>query len=1394
MIVLGSQHEGDTQPYSQSVYDKLLGKDRSQEALKEAPAATGDINHTHGATPFTYSQGNTGHIDLLAAFEQPNLAYSEEAPESDSADELGGVSQLDVRAEPYPESKRFKQPRTPATHGKKRTRDGEVIGPDNTTPRLPTNPFAEHLGQIGGIMDLSQVFQTTQAVSSPLLNRLPSDAISERPSPGFFPMQRPSTADSLSSPAKLPHANFQRAVPEPQTNYISMKASQDERERQLVLQRAAALTRGSPGEEISDDDFDSQGSLLRRRMNQKRIESMAKDEFVGITAPSRQGSRGYGRAASVKGPGSHHPPHSSGRRIDDAVVISDDMNGEETQGNATEDETEHEEDGNAVEIRPPSEVVEEDKENFDLGGVQVPMTTSRMPTSMSLQALTQDSPSNNRDRGQSPAVNINFTKPNDKDAGNRSSGSNQKMEINPSGSQIVAIADSQPSQSRAKDWKTHNSAPLPSLAPISSESRAIIPQSQSYPLTLNTPSQSSRARHLQQVDSSSLPPGPPPISSPVPDSSPSLPQNNTPDAALRSSPPPLQPPEDTPETSSTPAGSPQPYHQHTGDEGPQAKERVEENMLLMEAAADVRENKAEPATLPYVARKIRSTVVTEGTLRSTIPESSLSSSHIRGSVSSAPVSNAVRASSQPQPSPTSLFATGSAAKQQSTGSTMYETAQTHLDGSPSKSRLRISRQQSEPSRASPSPHTNRTRTLTEIASDPKPPNAIGDVDIDVGLITTEDMAFQAAVEGSSPIGPAKKRRRGRDGRVLQLTEPQPNQLPPAMLSDTQGRENDGGLAAIAARQIAMRQHLSDGAKNRGSSSFRPKPTTSTRRPLVTQKSAAKVAASNVAKHHTIDPPTPAIPEENPRRQSRIQVLQDEAEIERGSDIPHQEDRPEETDVVEEDVTPNRVFAAFNGTYYPATCLGFTREEEPRYKIRFDDGTIGAISRFGVRRLELTKGDIVKIDLPGARTKTYVVEGFKDNKFPLHDPQTPSRKRQSGPSESAQYPKVDIHGYATITLSVKQREPVPARLDVGITNVYLTQTMWTNFKDRFYSYIQDQQPLLPGLQTPSETISAPTTPSSRTRRSKPSISSRATTSTSSIAPSRTSSTLFKNIVFAVSQIEQEDRRKQTIDHITTHGGHLVDDGFHELFTIPAFDPTSPSSSKRSPHPTTSSSFRLTPQAQHLGFTCLIADKHGRKTKYIQALALGIPCLATRWVHDCVLKQTLLPWEPYLLPSGESAFLGGAVRSRLLPTYVPETARLKDVLESRPQWLAGCSVLLVMGEEKWKAYLFLTYALGARRVARAGNVEAARRMVGEAEGKGAGGGWDWVYVEGSEEAGERVVAGGERGAGRKRKRGNGEGAVKGMGMGEVALEGEGKMRVVGDQFVIQSLILGRLMEEE
>ena len=95
---------------------------------------------------------------------------------------------------------------------------------------------------------------------------------------------------------------------------------------------------------------------------------------------------------------------------------------------------------------------------------------------------------------------------------------------------------------------------------------------------------------------------------------------------------------------------------------------------------------------------------------------------------------------------------------------------------------------------------------------------------------------------------------------------------------------------------------------------------------------------------------------------------------------------------------------------------------------------------------------------------------------------------------------------------------------------------------------------------------------------------------------------------------------------------------------------------------------------------------------------------------------------------------------------------------------------------KHHNFLTHALGAKRVAKVPNAEAAAKAVQQAQTNGEP--WDWVYTHDREKETEKAILGG---GGKKRKRG-------------VEAEGTGakRPRVVGNEFVIQSLILGQLAD--
>ncbi|KAL2262910.1 hypothetical protein VTK26DRAFT_8959 [Humicola hyalothermophila] len=299
-----------------------------------------------------------------------------------------------------------------------------------------------------------------------------------------------------------------------------------------------------------------------------------------------------------------------------------------------------------------------------------------------------------------------------------------------------------------------------------------------------------------------------------------------------------------------------------------------------------------------------------------------------------------------------------------------------------------------------------------------------------------------------------------------------------------------------------------------------------------------------------------------------------------------------------------------------------------------------------------------------------------------------------------------------------------------------------------------------------------------------------------APAQNSK-LFEGMAFAVSfqarQPQESNEQYSTrMDFSATvqrrirqAGGRILENGFDELFqAVPMGTPTgSPRSS-----PGADADINLTSEGLSTGFTALIADGHSRKVKYMQALALGLPCIAARWVTACLDNNRLVDWAPYLLCAGQSAFLGGAIRSRTLAPYDAATARLSDVISRRPKLLEGSRILAVVKkalEARKMAYVFLARVLGAS-LKRVYSIEEAKKEMKAAEDAGAP--FDWVYVDGK--ADEDALFGvGSAPGGKKRKRATAT-SFRGSAAAEQPLK---RARTLGDELVIQSLILGRLIEE-
>ena len=285
---------------------------------------------------------------------------------------------------------------------------------------------------------------------------------------------------------------------------------------------------------------------------------------------------------------------------------------------------------------------------------------------------------------------------------------------------------------------------------------------------------------------------------------------------------------------------------------------------------------------------------------------------------------------------------------------------------------------------------------------------------------------------------------------------------------------------------------------------------------------------------------------------------------------------------------------------------------------------------------------------------------------------------------------------------------------------------------------------------------------------------------SIGPVHRTGGIFEGMVFAISLqtngVKAQDRTKLEAK-ISQAGGAILSEGFEELFDNPSivqshepvFDQDEP--------------MTLCRQYAETGFTALIADGHSRKAKYMQALALGLPCLASQWVTACLSKGKVVDWEPYLLCSGASAVLGNALRSRNLIPYSAADARLAEAVGQRRKLLEGKRVLVVVDSRKGRSeakqpYIFLARALGPS-MSRVSSVEAARgALTDHIQEKRQ---FDWIYVDQGTGAIESVLTPATNGGAKKRKRAS-------------TMSPFGNIRVLNDEMIIQSLILGRMVEAD
>lgn len=1214
-------HTSDaTEPLSQTTFDKQLAGNRG---------ANGD-----GNTLQTGGEDHTGDVDLVSSLQLEGPLEEDEGLN----DGIAGSSpqQTQIRPSQFPESQRFYPP---SARGRKRdSRGNEII-----SPQLPRNPLA---GQTNGAtpatpaqpLGLSQIFQATQAATSPYVNAIPTELHSDRPSPYVNIQARPHTSGPGSSPL-IGREGLHRSLYEPLANYTTLDESQAKKKSEEPQSEFEEYF-------VSEDDSDESPNHVRRRDFEGRRIEKRKRVFVATpyssrnikvsrlasSPPNRQ--RGASTPSSLKSKLEAPQDHT-------IELNSDDENEVEAHEKRSDDggDAETERAGNefASTQQPPQKALpkDDDKENVDVDAVQVPDTTKR-PYNLTNGVLSDVSPSVIRAELHSDQVIPSSSLPNGV--------------LTLANSQHINVVDSQRSP------KVQEGSPKlnPPLSSLSAQNTTTVPQSQLPPSGTHV---SASPTKLETVQINT-------VSASVEPDLRALDQQGVDTRDIGSSP--MK--ERTNEVQDHNAGHRE-EDEHEANGSSQA--------VIPDASA-TKSNCSPQIGLNAPRQTLGSSLLPEHKHIDSIPDTSppAQARSSRDSIVSATAALGIAGKS-------SSHASSNEKNFRQSEASIYETAKTHVAQATTKApTLSLSRISS----MCESPNGGKRKRMSAIAGQNSPEKHI---DSNNGFSAQdffhEDAELHEALGGSSPIQP------GRNGNRRRLAKTS---------GAASGREHFRSSATITAHESEeLRWESTTPGHVRSDPIFDVDATSPPVRQV--QRSVKLDRSRSGSSNRCLSRPRKRLIER--MIESRVLASADTVEGQDRSESHLEKSKPVDvcdfplslglgqqinSEASEHNVVaPNHVFAQYERKYYPAKCLAMMTASS-RYIIQWPGYEPDEVDIHGMRRLELRLGDHVKVDLDGIPKVTHVVRGFK------------CTIRKDSPQ--AERPMTDIFGNDMVVIAPKQSINLEQCRTVTISKVYLDSNMWKQMKDRNFEFKQSLAPLH-NSTTPKERPSTPSTPLSRSRRTNSHLG----------ASSFSNGTgLFAGMGFAVSY-DDNSKKESAKNIISQQCGQVLESGFQGLFEIPASSPISPSG-RAKPSSSTESKLVLRSSAKDLKFVALITDRHSRKAKYLQALALNFPCLSGKWLEECVKRGVLVDWSPYLLPAGDSKALDGATKSRILAPYDPSTSSISTILNGRTLLFGGDHVTFIKAkgrkderkEEIHNDRMFLLKAMGASELSQVNDQALAK----------------------------------------------------------------------------------------
>ncbi|KAH9832136.1 Fungal Rad9-like Rad53-binding [Teratosphaeria destructans] len=1415
---------GDTQPMESQVYrdytESMMQSSTTTPQrkivvdVKISPNGaynTYDTAMTTDQTPHTLGEGQTGLVDVHGAWQE----QSEVVPTSPRQDDEGSDIE-ELLASPQTQFQvpdvpgRPAMPATPAMAGNKRNSQGDILTSDTDTARKTQTPGFSQVfgvsGQTRNVLSATQLFAQTQAQSSPAFDQLRSDPVMTRPSPNDHAFSPHATT---SSPLLTHHGAPVSTLGVPRDRYTSMRESQEQRAKRLRADH------GRPAvDEFDEEDEISQERRMRaRRMQRTRARGMQRTR-------SDQALHEYSRARVSARAGSR--PGSSRKRIATIDLVTPATSkklGRVEFDSLLTDEADMED----VQRLPMNEDdqdddlldAEEDNDVYDELG-QTVMRSQRDDVDEQDDMLRENDDQDD-EMGE------------DEDGGSAGHRPSQDYEPADDGehrtvlpaTQQSAIKDSQPSRMQASLRETvkhvNQQSSMSSFIPGSQYAGKT---SQEQARLRKDALQLVAASQPAELHASDKLPSSPPIA---------LAQSST-------------LPEETAEASDARRALLAQFH-GTREAGVEETREFDREIPESEGMA---QNNSRPATshhafaAPALPRDeshryrtapfstARTHFSASNNVSPTKPTHEFDRSPVKvftsqrsGLSAESPRRLAgVRRFADIMAEPTSLNRGDSSGESQIDVEAILGDVITAEDeafieamSSPARDELLTKRRKIT--------HTPSADVLADMVSPGRAARQVG----------TEGPARSSEIDETVVDAPLKSTS-GREApmleqdSILRSSPSKANQLPistpenaePPQTTQESTRKREQAGARTVSQLLSARQKrpvLKYGKPSKLAGKGR-------KAAAVSAEEAPKTAATFVApeppepESHDAPHETDALDAAKALTTTEVQRTNDEAHI-----------LPANAESASPSVS-NRIFALFGGSYnhfYPATYLS-TSLDGKSYKVKFDDARITNIDAHHVRALDLRIDDQVKIDFNGMRKETWIITGFrKDANGEQNDLHTDA----AGNAWLQVRAKPTARKSMTAATPGKDgvRDAAEETREVAVTSIYVTHTMWPAYADRPFTPPASQCSRINGgrLATPvtSDAQTPNDTPASRSRRSilppvragdSKQLNRTLHLRDESVASSKsrtpiTGTGLFVGMAFAISYVSSEADKTKVAQHLHRNGGIILEDGFEELFELPSMDEGAPTPKRINTASGRTPGLTLKPEFSDLGFVALIADRHSRRAKYMQALALGLPVLSGRWVMDCLQTMSsedkaeaeLLPWSRYLLPAGESAYLDGAVRSRTLVAYSTVEATLARAMANRPLLLDGDGVLMVVSKKnkavwhKRKAYAFLTLALGAGRVKRVNDLQEAKAYVASSLENGEESPCRWIYVDGS--VADAHAAMFEKSvptaAGKKRKRSDQVVKKEKLDRKAMSAEGvDGRVRVVNDEFVVQSLILEALVE--